>query len=181
MESGNQVAILGGGCFWCTEAIFKRVKGVIEVVPGYAGGWKENPTYEEVCSDETGHAEVVKITFNPNIVNYRTLLKIFFTMHDPTTKNRQGNDVGTQYRSIIIYMNEEQKKIAEEEIKEAEKIWKKKIVTELVPYKAFYIAEDYHLNYYDRNPYSPYCIFVISPKILKFQSIWKDFLNDNIS
>ncbi len=171
-----EVAILGGGCFWCTEAIFKRVKGVIEVIPGYSGGWVENPTYEEVCTDQTGHAEVVKITFDPKTISYRELLKIFFTVHDPTTKNRQGNDVGTQYRSIIIYMNEDQRKIAEEEIKEAEKIWNKPIVTELVPYKAFYRAEDYHINYFERNPNKPYCMYVILPKIIKFQKLWKDYL-----
>jgi methionine-S-sulfoxide reductase len=178
MEKDYEIAILGGGCFWCTEAIFKRVKGVIEVVPGYSGGWVENPTYEQVCSDETGHAEVVKIVFDPKVISYRELLKIFFTTHDPTTKNRQGNDVGSQYRSIIIYMNEEQRKIAEEEIKEAEKIWKKKVVTEITPFKAFYKAEDYHINYYERNPYNPYCIFVISPKVSKFEKVWKEYLRN---
>jgi len=118
----------------------------------------------------------VKIVFDPKVISYRELLKIFFTTHDPTTKNRQGNDVGSQYRSIIIYMNEEQRKIAEEEIKEAEKIWKKKVVTEITPFKAFYKAEDYHINYYERNPYNPYCIFVISPKVSKFEKVWKEYL-----
>jgi peptide-methionine (S)-S-oxide reductase len=176
MSKKYEQAILGGGCFWCTEAIFKKVKGVVEVIPGYSGGWIENPTYEEVCTDQTGHAEVVKITYDPEVISYRELLKIFFTIHDPTTKNRQGNDVGSQYRSIIIYFDDKQKKIAEEEIKEAEKIWQKKIVTELVPFKAFYKAEDYHINYFERNPTKPYCSLVIMPKIEKFEKLWKSYL-----
>jgi len=176
MSKKYEQAILGGGCFWCTEAIFKKVKGIVEVIPGYSGGWIENPTYEEVCTDQTGHAEVVKITYDPEVISYRELLKIFFTIHDPTTKNRQGNDVGSQYRSIIIYFDDKQKKIAEEEIKEAEKIWQKKIVTELVPFKAFYKAEDYHINYFERNPTKPYCSLVIMPKIEKFEKLWKSYL-----
>jgi len=171
-----EIAILGGGCFWCTEAVFKRLKGVISVEPGYAGGWVENPTYEEVCTGETGHAEVVKIIFDPKLISFRELLKVFFTIHDPTTLNRQGEDIGTQYRSIIIYFNDEQKRIAEEEIKEAEKIWKKPIVTEVVPFKNFYRAEDYHINYYERNPDKPYCRIVIAPKIAKLEKEWKELL-----
>jgi peptide-methionine (S)-S-oxide reductase len=179
MQNENlEIAVLGGGCFWCTEAVFKRIKGVIKVEPGYAGGWKENPTYEEVCTGETGHAEVVRITFDPNVISYRELLKIFFSIHDPTTPNRQGNDIGTQYRSIILYTNEEQKKIAEEEIKEAEKIYKKPIVTELKELKAFYRAEDYHIDYYDKNPYNPYCIFVISPKLVKLEKYFSKYLKN---
>jgi peptide-methionine (S)-S-oxide reductase len=173
-----EVAVLGGGCFWCTEAIFKRIKGVIKVEPGYAGGWKENPTYEEVCTGETGHAEVVRIIFDPTVISYRELLKIFFRMHDPTTPNRQGNDIGTQYRSIILYMNEEQKKIAEEEIKEAEKLYKKPVVTELKELESFYRAEDYHIDYYDRNPYNPYCMFVIYPKLIKLEKYFSKYLKD---
>jgi len=176
MEKEYEIAVLGGGCFWCTEAVFKRVKGVIKVEPGYSGGWMENPTYEDVCTGETGHAEVVRIIFDPEVISYRELLKIFFTIHDPTTLNRQGSDIGPQYRSIILYLNEEQKKIAEEEIKEAQKIYKKPIVTELKEFKAFYPAEDYHKDFYDKNPYYPYCVFVIEPKLLKLEKYWKDYL-----
>ncbi|HLI46702.1 MAG TPA: peptide-methionine (S)-S-oxide reductase MsrA [Geobacterales bacterium] len=176
MQENYEIAVLGGGCFWCTEAAFKRIKGVISVEPGYSGGWMENPTYEDVCSDQTGHAEVVKIIFDPKVISYREILKIFFTIHDPTTLNRQGNDVGTQYRSIILYLNDEQKKIAEEEIKEAQKHYKKPIVTELKKFEKFYPAEDYHKDFYDKNPNYPYCIFVIEPKLLKLEKYWGAYL-----
>ncbi|QXJ28755.1 Peptide-methionine (S)-S-oxide reductase MsrA [Saccharolobus shibatae B12] len=169
-----ETATLGGGCFWCTEAVFKRVKGVISVKPGYSGGHLPNPTYEDVCTDTTGHAEVVQITFDPSIISYRELLEIFFEIHDPTTPNRQGNDIGTQYRSIILYHNEEQKKIAEEMIREVEKRIGKKVVTELKPFEVFYEAEDYHHNYYDTHKYNPYCRFVISPKINKFLKVFPE-------
>ncbi|AWR98885.1 peptide-methionine (S)-S-oxide reductase MsrA [Metallosphaera hakonensis] len=168
MNKTIEVATLGGGCFWCTEAVFSRVKGVLKVVPGYSGGWVENPTYEEVCSDTTGHAEVVQITFDPEIITYRTLLEIFFDIHDPTTKDRQGNDVGSQYRSIILYHNEEQRRIALDMIEELNRTkFNGKIVTEVVPFKAFYEAEDYHHNFYDRNRNYPYCRIIISPKVRK--------------
>ncbi len=161
-------ATLGGGCFWCTEAVFSRVRGVVDVKPGYSGGKVPNPTYEEVCTGETGHAEVVQITFDPNVISYREILEIFFAIHDPTTPNRQGNDVGTQYRSIILYHNDEQRKIAEEMIKEVEKKLGKKVVTEVVPFEAFYEAEDYHHNFYDKHRNYPYCRLVIDPKVKKF-------------
>jgi peptide-methionine (S)-S-oxide reductase len=176
---GWEVATLGGGCFWCTEAIFSEVKGVEKVEPGYAGGTVENPTYEQVCTDTTGHAEVVQITFDPQVISYRQLLAIFFTIHDPTTPNRQGEDVGSQYRSIILYHSEEQRRVAEEVMEEVRraKIWgDRPIVTELVPFKAFYRAEEYHHNYYRRNPEKPYCRLVIAPKLAKFRQHYLDML-----
>ncbi|BDC17234.1 peptide-methionine (S)-S-oxide reductase MsrA [Acidianus sp. HS-5] len=161
-------ATLGGGCFWCTEAVFSRVRGVVDVKPGYSGGKVPNPTYEEVCTGETGHAEVVQITFDPSVISYKEILEIFFAIHDPTTPNRQGNDVGPQYRSIILYHNDEQRKIAEEMVKEVAKKLGKKVVTEVVPFNAFYEAEDYHHNFYDTHRRYPYCRLVIDPKIKKF-------------
>lgn len=173
-----EIATLGEGCFWCSEAIFQRIKGVIKVESGYSGGNVPNPSYEAVCSGKTRHAEVVQITFDPSIISYRELLEIFFSTHDPTTLNRQGADVGTQYRSVIFYHNEEQKKIAEE-IKEKlndSKIWENPIVTEISPFKNFYKAEDYHQNYYNNNPYQPYCSFVISPKLEKLKKFFSEKL-----
>lgn len=167
-------AILGMGCFWCSEAIFKRVKGVIEVVPGYSGGNFPNPTYEEVCSDKTGHAEVIQITFDTDKLSFNEILDIFFSLHDPTTKNRQGNDIGSQYRSIILYHNEGQRKIAEEMIRAISSKIGKKVVTELKEFESFYPAEDYHRNYYERNKTKPYCAFVISPKIEKLFNHFKE-------
>jgi peptide-methionine (S)-S-oxide reductase len=166
----NESAILGGGCFWCTEAIFKRVKGVVSVVPGYAGGHSANPDYYQVCSGSTGHAEVVKVEFDPEIISFQNLLDIFWQAHDPTTKNRQGNDIGTQYRSIILYQNLEQKQLAEASLLRANDSgeFKKPIVTEIVPLDVFYEAEDYHHDYFDNNPNQPYCRAVISPKISHF-------------
>jgi len=175
-----EVATLGGGCFWCTEAVFKRVKGVIDVKPGYSGGHVPNPTYEDVCTDTTGHAEVVQVTFDPSIISYKEILEIFFAIHDPTTPNRQGNDVGTQYRSIILYHNEEQRKIAEEMIKEVEKEISKKVVTELKPFEAFYEAEDYHHNFYDTHKYNAYCRIVIDPKVKKFMKYFPDKVKEGI-
>ena len=164
----TEIATLGGGCFWCTEAVFSRVKGVVKVEPGYAGGWVPNPTYEQVCSDTTGHAEVVQIEFDPNVITYRELLEIFFEIHDPMTKNRQGNDVGSQYRSIILYHDEQQRSVALEVIGELNRTkFNGKIVTEVVPYTGFYRAEDYHFRFYDRNRDYPYCRYVISPKVKK--------------
>lgn len=178
MNKNLEVATFGSGCFWCTEAIFERVKGVQSVISGYSGGTTDNPTYEEVCSGITGHAECTQIYFDPSVITYDELLEIFWKTHDPTTLNRQGNDIGTQYRSVIFYHNEEQKRKAEFYKKklEEEKIWEKPIVTEIVEFKKFYPAEDYHQNYYERNPNQGYCAFVITPKIEKFEKIFKEKL-----
>jgi methionine-S-sulfoxide reductase len=168
--------VLGGGCFWCTEAIYKNVEGVTEVTPGYTGGEKKNPSYQDVCSGETGHAEVVNVKFDPTIVSLNTILKIFFETHDPTSLNRQGADVGTQYRSAIFYSSLVQKNIALETIEEIKKQKKTKqdIVTEVVPLTTFYKAEDYHFNYYYRNSNQPYCRFIINPKIEKFKKLFPE-------
>lgn len=177
-EKNMEQATFGSGCFWCSEAIFERVKGVKSVVSGYSGGKVENPTYEEVCSGTTNHAEVVQITFDPKIVTFDELLEIFWKTHDPTTLNRQGADVGTQYRSVIFYHNDDQKKKAESYKAELtkEKIWDDPIVTEISPFRMFYSAEKYHQNYYELNPNKGYCSFVITPKIEKFEKIFKDKL-----
>jgi peptide methionine sulfoxide reductase msrA/msrB len=166
----SENAYFGGGCFWCVEATFKMVKGVISTAPGYAGGTTVNPTYEKVCEGDTGHAEVVKIEYDPKIISYEGLLKIFFISHDPTSLNRQGNDVGTQYRSIILYTDELQKEIAENFIKnlESEKVFSKPIVTEVTALDTFYEAEEYHHDYFAKNPDATYCQAVIAPKIAKF-------------
>lgn len=178
VKSNLEIATFGSGCFWCTEAIFERVKGIQKVISGYSGGTTDNPTYKEVCTGTTGHAECTQIYFDPSIITYDELLEIFWKTHDPTTLNRQGNDVGTQYRSVIFYHNEEQKQKAEYYKKklEEEKIWGKPIVTEIVEFKKFYPAEDYHQNYYENNPYQGYCAFVITPKVEKFEKIFKDKL-----
>lgn len=174
----SETIILGGGCFWCTEAIFNKLEGVINVVPGYSGGLLENPSYNEICTQETGHAEVIKITFDPEKINLRTLLEVFFATHDPTTLNRQGADVGTQYRSIIFYKNETQKAEAEAYINElnANKTFKLPIVTQVIELDKFYEAEDYHFDYYARNRNQPYCRFVIDPKIQKVNTLFKPLL-----
>ena len=171
MRRISEIATLGGGCFWCTEAVFTELKWVEKVEPGYAGGTVPNPTYEQVCSDRTGHAEVVQVTFNPMVISYEELLRIFFTVHDPTTLNRQGADSGTQYRSVIFYHNDEQKSIAQQVVREvtAAKLWKAPIVTQIEPFKTFYKAEAYHLDYFKNNPRQPYCQMVIAPKVRKFQ------------
>ena len=168
-------AIFGGGCFWCTEAIFQRIDGVLEVLPGYSGGNSINPTYEEVSTGETGHAEVIMIVFDPEKVSYRELLRIFMFTHDPTTLNKQGYDVGTQYRSAIFYFDDEQYNIAKNYIEElrSSNNFSNDIVTELVKFEKFYEAEDYHHNYYLNNPRQPYCSIVISPKILKLEKLLK--------
>ncbi len=178
MAKELETATLGGGCFWCTEAVYLQLNGVVEVKPGYSGGHVKNPTYEEVCTGNTGHAEVIQITYDPEIVDFSEILEVFFLSHDPTTLNRQGNDIGTQYRSAIFYHNEEQKKISEEIIQEFEKenVYPNPIVTEVTPFDKFYIAEDYHINYYARNKNQPYCQFVVAPKLEKFQKIFKDKL-----
>jgi peptide-methionine (S)-S-oxide reductase len=169
--SNLQQAIFGGGCFWCIEAIFQRVQGVESVASGYMGGTNPNPTYKQVCGGDTGHVEVVKITFNPEQVSYRELLDIFFTVHDPTTLNRQGNDAGTQYRSVIFYTSDEQRRASEEFISQLEssKAFGAPVITAVEPAAEFYQAEDYHQNYFNDNRYQPYCMFVVGPKVQKFQ------------
>jgi peptide-methionine (S)-S-oxide reductase len=171
-----EIATLGGGCFWCVEAVFQETAGIISVVSGYMGGAKPNPTYEEVCSGKTGHVEVVQLTFDPSVISYEDILKIFFTVHDPTTLNRQGNDVGTQYRSVIFYHSPEQEQTAIVVIAEltADKIFESRIVTAVEPAKEFYPAEDYHQRYFENNPYQPYCAFVVAPKVQKFRRKFAD-------
>lgn len=180
MDTNYQKATFGSGCFWCSEAIFEEVKGVKDVVSGYAGGKISNPTYREVCSGRTGHAEVIQITYNPEEISYLELLEIFFKTHDPTTLNRQGADIGTQYRSVIFYHNEQQKKEAEEIKQElnASGAWDDEIVTEISPMNEFYKAEDYHQDYYNKNPYEGYCQFVIGPKMNKFRKVFEDKLKN---
>lgn len=177
-ETGPRLATFGSGCFWCTEAIFKRLAGVEKVVSGYSGGSIENPTYEQVSAGNTGHAESVQITYDPAKVSYADLLEVFWRTHDPTTKNRQGYDVGPQYRSVIFYHNAEQKKLAEsyKTKLDAEGIWNRPIVTEIEPFTEFWPAEDYHQDYYNNNPTKSYCTVVITPKIDKFKKIFKDRL-----
>ena len=173
-----EIATLGGGCFWCTEAIYKEFKGVESVTSGYAGGDIINPSYREVCTGETGHAEVVEIEFDPSVVSFQQILEVFFSTHDPTTLNRQGADVGTQYRSVIFYHNEEQKRIAEEIIEQLnnEKVFNKPVVTEVSPWKNFFKAEDYHQDYFENNSSQAYCQFVIVPKLNKFRKTFNDQL-----
>lgn len=171
MSTHLEVATVGGGCFWCLEAIYQEINGVHQVVSGYAGGKVVNPTYQQVCGGRTGHAEVTQITFDPQVISYADLLDIFWRIHDPTTVNRQGADVGPQYRSIILYHNEAQKGIAEKSKADTNSsgLWPTAIVTEIVPLDIFYPAEDYHQNYYRDNSYQPYCQVVIDPKVRKFR------------
>lgn len=180
-SSGNEnyeVATLGGGCFWCMEAVYQDLKGVIKVESGYSGGKIKNPTYKEVCSGLTGHAEVTQITFDPKIISYDDILTVFWHVHNPTTLNRQGNDAGTQYRSVIFYHDPIQKQIAEKSMLKAsaEKIWPDPIVTQIDAFTAFYKAEAYHQNYFKSNPDQPYCVYVVSPKVEKFRKEFKDKL-----
>ncbi|MBI3984352.1 MAG: peptide-methionine (S)-S-oxide reductase MsrA [Candidatus Levybacteria bacterium] len=172
----KEVATLANGCFWCTEAVFKRLKGVLSVKPGYSGGTVENPSYDQVCSGETGHAEAIQIEFDPSIISFETILDIFWHTHDPTTLNQQGNDMGTQYRSAIFYHDDIQKEQAVKSKKDLEKegVYKNPIVTEITPFKEFYEAENYHKNYYDRNKDYPYCRFVIDPKLKKLLEKYSD-------
>jgi len=173
MSERREIATLAGGCFWCLEAVFLELKGVEKVASGYSGGARPNPSYEQVCTGTTGHAEVVQVTFDPEEISFRDLLDIFFTIHDPTTLNRQGGDVGTQYRSAIFYHSPEQKAAAEEAIREltAARTWPSPIVTQVAPMTAFYAAEDYHQNYFARNPNQPYCQAVVAPKVAKARKL----------
>jgi peptide-methionine (S)-S-oxide reductase len=177
----SKVAVFAGGCFWCTEAVFDELRGVKSVVSGYAGGSTKNPTYEEVCGGRTGHAEVIKIEFDPGEIAFKDLLTVFFATHDPTTLNRQGNDVGTQYRSAVFYANEEQKREAEAFIKELNdsKAFGKPVVTTLEPLEEFYEAEDYHQKYYANNPYQPYCQYLIPPKLNKLHKQFGELLKSH--
>jgi peptide-methionine (S)-S-oxide reductase len=171
MNKSQEITTLGGGCFWCLEAVFNELRGVENVVSGYSGGSMLNPSYQQICTGATGHAEVVQIKFDPDIIYFKELIEIFLTIHNPTTLDRQGADVGTQYRSVIFYRTKEQEKVAREVIKEVEvaKIWSAPIVTELVPFKVFYPAQVYHQKYFRRNPDQMYCSVVISPKLAKFR------------
>jgi peptide-methionine (S)-S-oxide reductase len=178
MGTEKQIATLGGGCFWCLEAVFDELKGVESVESGYAGGWVPNPGYKLVCTGTTGHAEVAQVTFDPQVISFEGILKVFFAIHNPTTLNRQGADVGTQYRSAIFYHSEDQKITVGKVIKELteEKLWPDRIVTEVAPLKKFYIAEDYHQEYYVNNLKQPYCVAVVAPKVAKFRKQFLDRL-----
>lgn len=178
MNMNPETATLAGGCFWCLEAVFDELKGVESVESGYSGGHVANPSYRAVCTGTTGHAEAAQITFDPSVISYEDLLRVFFATHDPTTLNRQGHDVGTQYRSAIFYHSPEQKAAAERIIAEvnAAGIWGRPIVTEVVPFKEFFVAEDYHQEYFANNPYQPYCMAVVAPKVLKFRKQFVDML-----
>jgi peptide-methionine (S)-S-oxide reductase len=174
----SESAILGGGCFWCLEAVFVQLRGVYGVESGYAGGHVEDPSYQQVCAGTTGHAEVVRVDFDPDIISFRDLLDVFFTIHDPTTLNRQGADVGTQYRSALFYHDMDQKAAAEQIIRELNQqhIWEKPIVTEIAKFNRFFVAEDYHQEYFANNPYQPYCMAVVAPKVAKFRKHFIDRL-----
>jgi peptide-methionine (S)-S-oxide reductase len=168
-QSATEVAILGGGCFWCLEAVYLEARGVTRVESGYMGGMSASPSYEQVCAGTTGHAEVVRLEFDPNVISYRDILEIFFTIHDPTTLNRQGNDVGTQYRSVIFTTSPEQEATAHKVMAEMAAVWDAPIVTQLLPAEQWYKAEDYHQNYYAQHPLQGYCAFVVGPKVAKFR------------
>lgn len=179
MSENAKKATFGAGCFWCVEAIFQELKGVEDVVPGYAGGHIKNPSYKEVCSGSTGHAEVAQITYNPDVITFDELLEVFWAVHDPTTLNRQGNDIGTQYRSVVFYHDEEQKNLAEKYKAElnASGAWDNPVVTEITEINNYTQAEDYHNDYYSQNPEESYCRYVIQPKVEKFRKVFKDKLN----
>jgi peptide-methionine (S)-S-oxide reductase len=178
-----QTATFGSGCFWCSEAVFSELEGVVKVEPGYAGGRVPNPTYEQVCTDETGHAEVAQVTFDPNSISYRELLEVFFSTHDPTSLNRQGADEGSQYRSVILFDSDTQKEEALRIIAEltAEKVFRNPIITEVSPLEKFYLAEDYHRGYYKLNPNKPYCQVVIAPKLAKFRAHFQSKLKKQVA
>jgi len=180
--SSSEIATIGGGCFWCLEAVFVEMRGVESVASGYMGGNTKDPSYQEVCGGNSGHAEVVQITFNPGIVTFQEILEVFFVIHDPTTLNFQGNDVGTQYRSVVFYHSAEQRKIAEQVIADLEKAkcWGDPIVTEVTAASPFYVAEDYHQAYFARNQYQPYCRFVVAPKVAKFRKRFLDRLKKTV-
>jgi peptide-methionine (S)-S-oxide reductase len=173
-HESSEVAVLAGGCFWCLEAVYDRLRGVARVESGFMGGEIDHPSYEQVCGGDTGHAEVVRIEFDPSEISYRELLEIFFSIHDPTTLDRQGNDVGTQYRSAIFYLSDEQRACAQSVVDELtrERVFSSRIVTEIVPATTFYGAEGYHQRYFEHNPHQPYCQFVVSPKVSKFRKQW---------
>jgi peptide-methionine (S)-S-oxide reductase len=166
---GNEFATLGGGCFWCLEAVYEELQGVVDVESGYAGGRVANPTYRQVCDGDTGHAEVVRIEFDPARISYREILEVFFSIHDPTTRDRQGNDVGTQYRSVIFHHSDEQRRVAEDVMREAQSQIDARIVTQLAPVPEYYRAETYHQEYFRHNPAQGYCMFVVAPKVAKFR------------
>ena len=174
----TEIATLGGGCFWCLEAVYQQLKGVQNVESGYSGGHLEDPGYDQVGDGTTGHAEVVRVKFDPDVVSYRTILEIFFTIHDPTTLNRQGNDVGSQYRSVIYFHSPQQRETARHVIAEMANVWDAPLVTELSPAGAYYKAEDYHQNYFRQNPLQGYCAFVVGPKVAKFRRMFSDQLKD---
>ena len=177
-QQNTEITTLGGGCFWCLEAVYVELKGVDRVVSGYTGGQVPNPSYEAVCSGTTGYAEVVQVTFDPSVISFQDILQVFFTIHDPTTLNRQGADVGSQYRSVIYYHSPAQKEMAEAVIKEIETagVWDGKIVTEVTPAEIYYPAEEYHQDYFENNPYQPYCQFVVAPKVLKLRKAFAEKL-----
>ena len=178
LNKTQATATLGTGCFWCTEAVFQQLQGVEKVTNGYSGGQAENPTYKQVCNGDTGHAECLNIAYHPSIISFEELLEVFWKTHDPTTLNRQGNDVGTQYRSVVFYHNDEQKKIVENQIAKLNKSgsWNNPIVTTLEPFVKFYAAEDYHQDYFNNNGGNPYCQMVVRPKVEKFEKVFKDKL-----
>ncbi len=177
-QINTEITTLGGGCFWCLEAVYDELRGILSVESGYSGGATPNPTYRQVTTGQTGHAEVVQITFDPAVISFRDILQVFFTIHDPTTLNRHGADAGTQYRSAIYYHNEEQREIAEAVIAEMEDagLWQNSIVTEVTPFETFYVAEDYHQDYYANNSYQPYCQVVIAPKLAKARAKYQEKL-----
>ena len=177
-----EMATLGSGCFWCTEAVFSELEGISKVEPGYSGGTVPNPSYEQVCTDETGHAEVAQVTFDPDAISYRELLEVFFSTHDPTTLNRQGGDEGTQYRSVVFYHDQAQREAADQIIRELtdERVFRSPIVTQVTPLEAFYPAEDYHREYYKRNQSKPYCQVVIAPKLAKFRAHFQTKLKKQV-
>jgi peptide-methionine (S)-S-oxide reductase len=176
MTNQTEVAILGGGCFWCTEAVYLEARGVTRVESGYMGGHQPDPTYEQVCAGTSGHAEVVRVEFDPEQISYRDILEVFFTIHDPTTLNRQGNDVGTQYRSVIYYTSPEQENVARHVIAEMAAVWDAPIVTELTAAQTWYKAEDYHQDYFNQHPLQGYCAFVVAPKVAKFRNTFSNRL-----
>ncbi|TFW29177.1 peptide-methionine (S)-S-oxide reductase MsrA [Massilia horti] len=171
-QAATEVAILGGGCFWCLEAVYLEVRGILRVESGYMGGHTPNPTYEQVCAGDTGHAEVVRLHFDPKLISYRDILEIFFTIHDPTTVNRQGNDVGEQYRSVIFFTSPEQEVTARKVMAEMAHVWDGPIVTQLLPAQAWHKAEDYHQDYFRQHPLQGYCAFVVAPKVAKFRKVF---------